>query len=90
MEHLEAVRRGNTAYAMARHYATEHPEWDGQGDAMPFSCKILRGPNIMGNIQRYLEEALLIRDATDKGDRLLNGSGEWGRTSLKTLAIVED
>ena len=90
MEHLEAVRRGNTAYAMARHYATEHPEWDGQGDAKPFSCKILRGPNIMGNIQRYLEEALLIRDATDKGDKLLNGRGEWGRTSLKRLAIVED
>ena len=84
------MRRGNTAYAMARHYAAEHAEWDVQGDTMPFSCKILRGPNIMGNIQRYLEEALLIRDATDRGDKLLNGCGEWGRASLKRLAIVED
>ena len=32
----------------------------------------------------------MIRDLTDSGEKLLNGRGEWGRTSLKRLAIVDE
>ena len=90
MEHLTAVRRGNQSYAMARHYSSEHPDWDPNSNVLPFTSKMLKGPNIQGNLQRYLSEALLIRDFTDSGEKLLNGRGEWGRTSLKRLAIVDE
>ena len=90
MEHLTAVRRRNQSYAMARHYSAEHPDWDPNSNDLPFTSKMLKGPNIQGNLQRYLSEALLIRDFTDSGKKLLNGRGEWGRTSLKRLAIVDE
>ena len=90
MEHLTAVRRKNQAYAMARHYSTEHPEWDSESNDLPFTSKLLKEPNIQGNLKRYLGEALLIRDFTDRGKKLLNGHWEWRRTSLKRLAITED
>ena len=89
MEHLEAVRGGNMAYAMAKHYAAEHPEWM-PASGMPFSSSILKGPNIKANLNRYIGEALLIREHTNSGATLLNGRGEWGRTALRRLAIVED
>ena len=77
------VKRKNQAYAMARHYSTEHPEWDSESDNLPFTSKLLKGPNIQGNLQRYLGEALLIRDFTDRGKKLLNGHGEWGEHPSK-------
>ena len=42
------------------------------------------------SIQRYLGEALRIRESTKNGDKVLNARGEWGRACLKRLAIVED
>ena len=89
MEHLEAVRGGNMAYAMAKHYAAEHPEWT-LASGMPFSSSILKGPNIKTNLNRYIGEALLIREHTESGATLLHGYGEWGRTALRRLAILED
>ena len=89
MEHLEAVRGGNMAYAMTKNYAADHPEWT-PASGMPFSSSILKGPNIKANLNRYIGEAIHIRKHTESGATQLNGHGEWGRTVLRRLAIVED
>ena len=59
MGHLEAVLTGNQGYAMGKHYTVEHPEWTPgvDGQEFPFTSKILKGPNIQGNIQQYITEA---------------------------------
>ena len=64
MEHLEAVRGGNMAYAMAKHYAAEHPDWK-PASGMPFSSSILEGPNIKANLNGYIWEAILIMEHTE-------------------------
>ena len=91
LEHLEAVLKGNQGYAMGKHYAAEHPQWTPgvDGHQFPFTSKLVKGPNIQGNIQRYLTEALLIRDK-EKTKTILNGKAEWGRTTLKRLAIISE
>ena len=51
---------------------------------------MLKGPNLKGNLQRCLGEAIQIREHARKGADLLNSKGEWGRINLKRLAVVED
>ena len=76
---------------MGKHFSAEHPQWTPgvDGQQFPFTSKVMRGPNIQGNIQRYLTEALLIRDK-EKTSKILNGKAEWGRTTLKRLAIISE
>ena len=74
---------------MAKHFVTKHPEWQ-PGDQAPFMFHMVRGPNIKGNLQRYLGEAMQIREHARNGADLLNSKGEWGRINLKRLAVVED
>merc|ERR1711954_521603 len=88
-EHQEALRLGNEAYAIVKHFKVKHQDWE-HGSTDPFKFTVLRGPNIQGNLQRYLGEALEIREAVDKGHELLNSRGEWGRVQLKRLALVSD
>ena len=89
LEHQEAIRTSNTKNAMAKHFATKHPEWQ-PGDQAPFMFHMVKGPNIQGNLQRYLGEAIQIREHARNGADLLNSKGEWGRINLKRLAVVED
>ena len=87
-EHEEALINGNESYAMTRHFKQEHPQWNSNSGLQPFTMSLVKGPNIKGNLQRYLGEALLIWESTKKGDKVLNARGEWGRACLKRLAIV--
>ena len=89
LEHFEALRTGNQKYAIAKHFSKEHRDWTANNDP-PFTFSIVRGPNIQGNIQRYLAEAIQIRDHASHGTALLNSKGEWGRINLKRLAVVSE
>ena len=55
----------------------------------PFVFKILGAQGIKGNLQRYLMEALKIREAKEEGGTLLNSRGEWARVALKRLVIQD-
>ena len=90
LEHHDALIQGNDAYAMTKHYLQDHPQWNNSSGQKPFTMSIVKGPNLKGNLQRYLGEALQIRESTKRGDKVLNARGEWGRACLKRLAIVED
>ena len=61
-----------------------------QGEENPFTFKVLGGSGITGNLQRYLWEALRIREAKEAGGQLLNSKGEWARVALKRLVVAED
>ena len=87
-EHQQALRRGDETYAIAKHYLAEHP--GEEGDTHPFTFKILGGAGINGNLQRYITEALRIREAKEAGETLLNSKGEWARVALKCLVVAED
>ena len=87
-EHQQALRRGDETYAIAKHYLAEHP--GEEGDTHPFTFKILGGAGINGNLQRYITEALRIREAKEAGETLLNSKGEWARVALKRLVVAED
>ena len=88
MEHLAAVRRGDTSYAMGKHYSLKHPDWD--RTSAPFIFSILRTPRLVGNLQRYIAEALKIRKAVHGPQEHLNSKGEWARVALKRQGIIED
>ena len=75
---------------MTKHFMQDHPQWNNSSRQQPFTMSLVKGPNLRGNLQRYLGEALHIRESTKKGDKVLNARGEWGRACLKRLAIVED
>ena len=75
---------------MARHYVVEHPEVDRATDPSPFTAKVVGRGAIKSNLERYITEAVLIKDANDKEDlKLLNSRGEWGRARLTRLAPLE-
>ena len=88
MEHLTAVRRGDTSYAMGKHYVQTHPDWP--RTTAPFILSILRTPRLVGNLQRYIAEALKIREAVQGPVEHLNSKGEWARVALKRQGIIED
>ena len=88
-EHQEALRLGNEAYAIVKHFKAKHQDWQ-HGTTNPFKFVVLRCPKSQWNLQRYLGEALEIRDAAEKGVELLNSRGEWWRVQLKRLALVSD
>ena len=48
MEHLAAVRRGDTSCAMGKHYTLKHPDWD--KISAPFPLTILKTPRLVGNL----------------------------------------
>ena len=56
----------------------------------PFTLKILGASGINGNLQRYLWEALRIREAKETGEQLLNSKGEWARVALKRLVVADE
>ena len=87
---MEALINGNDSYAMTEYFLQEHPQWSGTPGLQPLTMSLMKGPNIKGNLPRYLGEALLIRESTKKGNNVLNARGEWGRACLKRLAIVQD
>ena len=58
MEHLAAARRKDTTYTIGKHYALKHPDWD--GEQKPFILTVLKTPRLVGNLQRYIAEALKI------------------------------
>ena len=88
MDHLQALRRSDATYAIAKHFTNTHP---GQQDmANPFTFKILGPGGIQGNLQRYITEALRIKEAKDTGKQLLNSKGEWARVALKRLIVGEE
>ena len=89
LEHFEALRTANQKYAIAKHFCKEHPDWTPSNNP-PLTFSMVRGPNIQGNMQRYLGEAIQYRDHASKGAPLLNSKGEWGRINLKRLAIVDE
>ena len=87
LDHQQALRRGDESYAIAKHYAMAHP--GEQGEENPFTFKVLGGSGITGNLQRYLWEALRIRETKEAGGQLLNSRGEWARVALKRLVVAE-
>ena len=90
-EHWRALDSGDTRYAIARHYQAQHPDWKEDGQAgPPFLYKAISGGMVNGDLQRYILEALLIREGKEQGKTLLNSRGEWARVALKRLAILED
>ena len=72
----------------ANHFAASHP--GEQGTEHPFTFKILGASGINGNLQRYLWEALRIREAKETGEQLLNSKGEWARITLKRLVVADE
>ena len=52
-------RRGDTTYAIGKHYTLKQPDWD--GIAEPFSFNILKISKLNGNLKRDIAEALKIR-----------------------------
>ena len=88
LDHQQALRRGDEGYAIAKHYAVAHP--GEQGADHPFTFKVLGGSGITGNLQRYLWEALRIREAKEAGGQLLNSKGEWARVALKRLVVADE
>ena len=75
---------------MARHYVVEHPEVDRATDPSPLTAKVVGRGAIKSNLERYITEAVLIKDANENEDlKLLNSRGEWGRARLTRLAPLE-
>ena len=86
-DHQLALRRGDTSYAIVKHYNNAHP---GQETVeKPFTFRVL-GAGHGGNLQRYVAEALHIKEAKEAGEKLLNSKGEWARVALKRLIVGED
>ena len=88
MDHLQALRRSDGTYAIAKHFANAHPGQQSMDN--PFTFKILGPGGIQGNLQRYITEALRIKEAKDSGKQLLNSKGEWARVALKRLVVGEE
>ena len=88
MEHLAAVRRKDTTYAIGKHYALKHPDWDGEQE--PFTFTVLKTPRLVGNLQRYIAEALKIREAVLASSEHLNSKGEWARITLRRQFTLQD
>ena len=65
-EHQKAFRLGNESYGSVKHFKSQHKDLK-FGESTPFSFEVVRGPNIQGNLQRYLGEALEIRNAAARG-----------------------
>ena len=54
------------------------------------SVKNFKTPRLVGNLQRYIAEALKIREAVQGPVEHLNSKGEWARVALKRQGIIED
>ena len=83
-EHFSAVRRGRTEESgLAKHQEFFHP-----GLPPNFTGKAIGGnPK---NLYRYVGESLFIeRMSRNRRVTLMNGRGEWGRTPLPRLGLVE-
>ena len=61
---------------MVKNWTSEHPNLKKGGTA--FKMEIVRG-NIRSLMERYLQEAIAIKVATDKGESLLNSNGLNGQ-----------
>ena len=71
-DHQLALRRGDTGYAIVKHYNSMHPGQE--ATEKPFIFQIL-GAGHGGNLQRYVAESLHIKEANDAGEDLLNSKG---------------
>ena len=58
-EHLNALRKRNTSYAITKHYLNEHPEVDLKTQQDLMSFKVIC-PSIKFNLNRFITEALAI------------------------------
>ena len=77
MEHNDAISRGDTTNALAKHHILAH-----QNRPPDFSLDIIKG-NIQFNLDRFLTEALVIEDAErDPSTQVMNQKSEWGRAKL--------
>ena len=74
-------------YAIVKHYSNAHP---GQETAEKLFIFRVLGAGHGGNLQRYVAEALHIKEAKEAGEELLNSKGDWARVALKRLIVGED
>ena len=52
MEHMDALRTGNTGYSIAKHFQSQHPDWK-WGTSQPFIMAPV-GPTRRGNLERLV------------------------------------
>ena len=87
-EHMDALRRGDKANAMAKHYLISHPTTIRDLSTQLFKVEIVDTNS--SNLERYIAEGLAIEDAVkDAKVPQLNSKGEWGRVSTRRLTVVD-
>ena len=89
LEHLNALRKGNTSYAITKHYMNEHPEVNLKTQQDLMSFKVIC-PSIKFNLNRFITEALAIEKMESYRDnvKILNSKTEWGCGRLRRLAVI--
>ena len=87
-QHLEALRGGNTAYGITKHFQLKHPEWDGV--QQPFTISARGRGGIQSHLERYVTEAVAIETRKREGASLMNSRGEWGLAKLTRLGITSN
>ena len=89
LEHLEALKKGNTAYAIVKHFKNEHPNVDTRAELNLMRFRIVCS-SIQFNLNRFITEALAIEkmEGYRRNLNLLNSKSEWGCGRLRRLAVV--
>ena len=85
---MDALRRGDKANAMAKHYLISHPTTIRDLSTQLFKVEIVDTNS--SNLERYIAEGLAIEDTVkDAKVPQLNSKGEWGRVSTRRLTVVD-
>ena len=88
LEHVDSIRRGNDQSGIAHHMVHSHPgvPRDEAARSIVISTLACR----QRNMERGLLEAIYIAEAEETpGIDPANRRGEWGRTTLRRVGVVE-
>ena len=87
IEHIDAIRRGDRCSGMGEHIREAHPEVDMTRQDLIEMSILQHRPK---NMERGIAEAILIEEL-EQDDRSIttNRKSEWGRMTIRRLAIQE-
>ena len=86
LEHLGAIRRGDTSHGLASHFLSIHPGVAPEDRLVEARIK----DNRALNMDRGVMEALRIKEIEDNlGILVANKKSKWGRLGLKRVTITD-
>ena len=77
---------GSASNGMAKHFKISHSDINTKtSQSVLFTTEIISRRT--SNLERYIEEGILIEEAVIENKDHLNSKGEWGRMSTKRLTV---